>query len=301
MLVSRSETAQSQMVSPNVNRALGCVSRLDLEQSVRALSIPRNFISQPRGNRRTADWIASRFRELEYDVSSQGPHCNIVAMDFRPTAADEMVLVGAHYDSVACTPGADDNASGVASMLSCAKALSMEACRVPVCFVAFNREEEGLLGSSDFVRSFLLPSGPRIREAHILEMVGYCRHDEGSQGLPRWIPRRIGTRGNFLGVLGNRHSGWILRDLTSAGRTYLPGFPVRGLKVLFGIERYLPALGRSDQFPFWQERQPTVMWTDTAEFRNPNYHTQGDSPDTLDYAFLEQVTKLLTAHVLTIS
>jgi Zn-dependent M28 family amino/carboxypeptidase len=298
MLISRSDSTRPPLFPPNLSHALVSISRSELEESVKAVSIPRNFISQPHANRQVADWIAGKFQELGYAVSYQGRHHNVVAVDSGCSPENGIVIVGAHYDSVARTPGADDNASGVAALLSSAGALSTQRGRVPAYFVAFNREEDGLLGSRDFVRNFLLPSKQKVREAHILEMVGYCRHNEDTQRLPRWLPRRIGTRGDFLGILGNRHSGRILRSLAKDGKTYVSGLPVVTLKLPFGIERYLPRLRGSDHYPFWQAALPAAMWTDTAEFRNPNYHRPGDLADTLDYVFLEKVTRLLTAHIL---
>ena len=79
--------------------------------------------------------------------------------------------------------------------------------------------------------------------------------------------------------------------------TYLPEFSVMGLEVIAGAEKAFPVLARSDHLPFWQNNIPAVMWTDTAEFRNPNYHQKSDTPDTLDYAFLRKVTQLLVANL----
>ena len=86
-------------------------------------------------------------------------------------------------------------------------------------------------------------------------------------------------------------------SVLAEARTYLPGFPVIGLKVQPGVERVFPVLARSDHVPFWETQRPAVMWTDTAEFRNLHYHQSSDTPDTLDYGFLLNVTQLLTAVV----
>ena len=82
-------------------------------------------------------------------------------------------------------------------------------------------------------------------------------------------------------------------------RSYLPELPTLGLQVLLGIEKYVPVLLRSDHAPFWQAGIPSVMWTDTSEFRNPNYHRDTDLPETLNYTFLRRVTQLLVATVMT--
>jgi Zn-dependent M28 family amino/carboxypeptidase len=209
-----------------------------------------------------------------------------------------MLLVGAHYDSVSTTPGADDNASAVAAMLGCAKICSEMPSPPAIGFVAFNREEDGLAGSRDFVRQYLPAAGFTVSSAHILEMVGYASHQPGSQRLPEKLPIRVPDIGNFLALLANRDSGREADAVLSTARSYLPDFPVLSLKVSLGLERIFPVLARSDHAPFWDARIPATMWTDTSEFRNPNYHMPSDTPDTLDYTFLANVTKLLSAHVI---
>ena len=85
--------------------------------------------------------------------------------------------------------------------------------------------------------------------------------------------------------------------LSRAG-TYVPNLSVIGLNVKLGLEKYFPVLSRSDHAPFWAQKIPALMWTDTSEFRNPHYHLESDTPETLDYEFLKQVTQLLTACVI---
>jgi hypothetical protein len=208
------------------------------------------------------------------------------------------LLVGAHYDSVPGTPGADDNASAVAALLECARVISAAAPELPVCYVAFNREEDGLIGSADFVGGYLPSSPHRIAAAHILEMVGYCSREPGSQQVPQGLPIQVPSVGDFIGVLGNGSSGAIVDESVACARTYTPDLPAIGLKVMFGAERLLPVLSRSDHDPFWRAGIPAVMWTDTAEFRNPHYHAATDTPDTLDYGFLTRVTQMLAACLL---
>lgn len=202
------------------------------------------------------------------------------------------------YDSVPMTPGADDNGSAVAAMLGCAEACALWRPNPAVAFVAFNREEDGLLGSRDFVRSYLPKAGLRVCCAHVLEMVGFARDEPGSQRLPPGLPIRVPDKGDFLGLLANRHSSAPMNFALRQAATYLPEFPVLGLDVKLGLERFFPVLGRSDHAPFWEMKIPAVMWTDTSEFRNDNYHRATDTPDTLNYGFLAQVTRLLIATVI---
>ncbi len=206
---------------------------------------------------------------------------------------DGVILIGAHYDSVPGTPGADDNASAVAALLGCAKAVAEYAETLPVCFVSFNREEDNMIGSADFVDNYLLKNGIHLCQAHILEMVGYCSHSPESQRKPLNLPVKIPDRGNFLGLIGNKHSNALIKSLLQQAKSYLPDFPVAGLQVFFGLERFFYHLLRSDHTPFWRRGLSALMWTDTANFRNPNYHRVTDTPDTLDYTFLRRVTQLL--------
>ncbi len=164
--------------------------------------------------------------------------------------------------------------------------------------VLFNREEDGLLGSRDFVDELRAQSTWRIDEAHIFEMVGYCTHERGSQRLPPGLPGLGAVApdvGDFLGLLANRHSNAVAEKLLTLAATYVPAFPVLALKLYFGMERWFHHLLRSDHAPFWEAGIPAIMWTDTSEFRNPHYHRASDTPGTLDYGFLTRVTQLVLA------
>jgi len=295
MLIKSSEKSKAGKAAPELNRHLARICPKQLRTWVETISHPRHFIANAKANKAVANWIADLFSSWNYTVSVQGVNRNIVA---RPHAGhNECILVGAHYDSVPETPGADDNGSAVAAMLGCAMACAQWKTPLPVMFVAFNREEDGLIGSQDFVEEFLPDSGLKIRCAHILEMVGYADHREGSQHIPTGLPVSLPKTGDFLGLLANNKAAGEMTAILKAARTYRPEFPVYGIEVLLGIEKYFPVLHRSDHAPFWQHKIPSVMWTDTSEFRNPHYHAETDTPDTLDYEFLKHVTQVLTACV----
>ena len=316
MLVLQSKNQRANEALPPIETAVTAVDQAWLRSVVERVSIPRHYEEQPESNRQIASWIEEQFQSWGYQTFRQGEYDNIVAMpagstetDFRPR-----ILIGAHYDSKPETPGADDNGSAVAAMLGCAKAIrgfkkiisensgkSAQATKsaigenLDVVFVAFNREEDGLLGSCDFVENYL-PASWNLEEVHILEMVGYCDHAPGSQGLPPGLPLKLAhDRGDFLALIANRHSNFLLKPILKVAATYVPGFPVWGLKVFFGLEKKFSDLRRSDHAPFWDRKIPAFMWTDTSEFRNANYHQPSDTPDTLDYEFLQKVTQLLVA------
>jgi Zn-dependent M28 family amino/carboxypeptidase len=154
-----------------------------------------------------------------------------------------------------------------------------------------------LVGSTDFVTNYLPTSGLAIAGLHNLEMVGFCNHTPDSQCAPKGLPIKIPTTGDFLGVVGNHQSNFLVDRITQQAADYVPALPVIGLKIYLGAERLIPDLSRSDHDPFWRAGIPAVMWTDTSEFRNPNYHRVTDTPETLDYEFLAKVTKVLVASV----
>lgn len=295
MLVSHASDLPARKSKAEYEELLQRIEENDLRAWVRRLSIPRDFAAQPEENRATAKWIGGQLKSWGYDVTFQGRYYNVLALP--PVIRRPLVLVGAHFDSIANTPGADDNASAVAAMLGVAKCLAGHAIADQIGFVSFNCEEDGLLGSADFVEHFLIPQKIPLACAHVLEMVGYASESPNSQAVPPGLPIRVPTTGNFLGILGNRDSARPLREILAAARTYLPNFPVIGLRVTLGLEQYFPVLQRSDHAPFWRRRLPSVMWTDTSEFRNNNYHSPNDLPDTLNYEFLTNVTRLLAVMV----
>lgn len=259
---------------------------------VERIAVPRPYGSQ--ANRDVCAWLADELIGLGYTVARQGSFDNLVSR--RPDNQAPEILVGAHYDSVAGSPGADDNASAVAALLGCARALASQP-HTPT-FVLFNREEDDLLGSRDFVEGFLPENPWPLREVHVLEMVGYCSHAEGSQRLPQGLPIKLRDTADFLGLVSNRDSNHLLAPIIDASRSYQPGFPLVGLQVHLGLEARVPVLRRSNHASFWRRRIPAVMWTDTSEFRNPHYHGESDMPGTLDYEFLAQVTRALVLRCL---
>lgn len=262
----------------------------ELEGWVRALAHPRHFWAERSENRRIGDAIAEELGRIGFRVEAKGPYRNIVALpreESRPCT-----LVCAHYDSVPGSPGADDNASGVAVMLACARHVA--ASRVAyahVGFVAFNAEEDGLLGSRDFVTHGLPELRMTVEMVHVLEMCGYRAFHQGSQ-LGPFPPNLLGVdAGTFIAMIGRGASNRAVR------RAFDPEIVSNvhriGLETTELATRLFPDLSRSDHAPFWSANLPAVLWTDTGNFRNPNYHRASDIPETLDYRFMADVTKLV--------
>ncbi len=203
--------------------------------------------------------------------------------------SSEVVLIGAHYDSVLGAPGANDNGSGVAALLALARRSVGQPNEHSLRFVAFVNEEPGYfqtgqMGSLVYAQR-CRTRGDRIRAMISLETIGYYSNKRGSQSYPMLGLNLLYPRtGNFIGFVGNVASRELLRDALGAFRAEadvaseggaLPGF-VRGV-------------GWSDQWSFWQQGYPGIMVTDTAPFRYPYYHKAGDTPDKLDYDTMTRV------------
>src|SRR5687768_6128590 len=173
------------------------ITEASLRGWVDHLAKPRHAREEPAQNRATAEWLAATLRSFGCEVNFQGRSQNVVATR-NVQRGLPVTLVGAHYDSVPGCPGADDNASAVAALLGCAAALAETS--QAVLFVAFNCEEDGFIGSREFVEDFLHPQALPVSCAHILEMVGFASAAPGSQHLPTGLPIRLPEIGNFLGL-----------------------------------------------------------------------------------------------------
>jgi Peptidase family M28 len=291
MLIARSQKRRPKHPDAAISDLLNRVSPERLYNYVDMLSFPRHYVAEHEANIRARDLLLKLLHGFGYAPVLQGSFHNIVVTS-SPPEDGPYLLLGAHYDSVPGSPGADDNASAVAACLECAR-LVKEHDIGSTMIVLFNREEDGLIGSSQFVAYLASQSAWKVEEAQIFEMVGYFSHAAGSQRTPPGLPLiKTPDVGDFLGLLANRHSNGLAEKLLTLAATYIPQSPVMALKVYLGLEKRFPHLLRSDHTPFWEARIPAIMWTDTSEFRNPHYHQASDTPDTLDYDFLAQVTRL---------
>ncbi|WP_036485566.1 M28 family peptidase [Myxosarcina sp. GI1] len=199
------------------------------------------------------------------------------------------ILIGAHYDAVPGTPGADDNATGVAVLLEMAKYFSDCPLKYPLRLVAFDLEEYGMLGSTAYARA-LKAKGQALRLMLSLEMLGYCDDTPNSQTYPDLIKRFYPDRGNFIALVGNLAA---LGDLFHLSRQIKrQGTPCQFLPDP-SSGKWIPQTGLSDHYPFWQQGYRAIMITDTAMLRNPNYHRSSDTIDSLDLNFLTNVCQSL--------
>ena len=203
--------------------------------------------------------------------------------------AEEIIVVGAHYDSVADSPGANDNASGVATMLELARLLAGTALPRSVRFVAFANEEAPFfygdeMGSNRYAAS-AQAQGARIEAMLSLETIGYYTDQPGSQRYPFPFSLFYPNTGDFIGFVGNLSSRGLVRRAVGAFRAHT-AFPAEGVAAPSGIE----GVHWSDHWAFWEAGYPAIMVTDTAPFRYPDYHRATDVPKALDYVGMARVT-----------
>jgi aminopeptidase YwaD len=202
------------------------------------------------------------------------------------------MLIGAHYDTVPGSPGADDNASGVAVLLALAELMSAHPPRRSIYSVAFDLEEYGLVGSTACAQSWLAEK----RSLHLmlsLEMLGYFSTAPGSQQYPlRALSRLYPSTGDFIALIGN---GSTLTKMMRLKRNLKQaGAPCQWLPVM-NKGKQIPATRRSDHAPFWDAGYPAILVTDTADLRNPYYHTDGDRIETLNVPVMARITQGLAA------
>ncbi|NER47559.1 MAG: M20/M25/M40 family metallo-hydrolase, partial [Symploca sp. SIO1A3] len=183
------------------------------------------------------------------------------------------ILIGAHYDAVPGSPGADDNATGVAVLLELARAFAIQPPKSTVRLVAFDMEEYGLLGSEQYAEE-LKQQGQPLRLMFSLEMLGYCDPTPGSQSYPAKLEYFYPNRGDFIALIGNIST---IPDLIRLSRIIRKeGTPCEWLPA--GKQGLIvPPTRRSDHAPFWDRGYRAMMVTDTSFMRNPHYHQPTDS------------------------
>jgi Zn-dependent M28 family amino/carboxypeptidase len=210
--------------------------------------------------------------------------------------ADEIVIVGAHYDTAGGLPGANDNGSGVAATLELASALAKQPMLKTVRWLFFVNEEPPFF-QGPAMGSYVYASRCRERNEDIqamisLETIGYYSDEPGSQRYPTGFHPGYPDRGDFLGFVSDIRSAPLLRRVVRSFRRSTE-LPSEGSAAPAGI----PGVGWSDHWSFWQFGYRALMVTDTAPYRYPYYHTAQDTPDKLDYDRMARAVSGLTAVV----
>jgi Zn-dependent M28 family amino/carboxypeptidase len=272
---------------PSPARLRACVETL-------AGDIGERHVFRPRALREAAGFIADEWRTQGYEVASQvyearGLPCANLEIERHGTHRPEAILlIGAHYDSVLGSPGADDNASGVAALLALSARFTAVAPRLTVRFVAFVNEEPpffltGDMGSAVYAAR-ARERGDDIRLMLSLEAIGYYTDAPGSQQYPPLIGLCYPDRGNFIAFVSNLASRRLLRRTVALFRAH-SDFPVEHL----AAPSLIPGVSWSDHRSFWRQGYRALMVTDTALYRYPHYHAPDDTPDKLDYDALARI------------
>ena len=275
------------------------------DRHLRALIGERHPAASTTALRQAEGYLAEQLKDLGLEVSAHpfkalgDTYRNVIGT--RPASHPSSgtgapLIVAAHYDTVPGSPGADDNASALAVLLEAAGRLRGVPLSREVRFIAFSLEEENLLGSLAYASS-LKEDGHEIEGAIVLECVGYASAAEGSQQKPAGVPIVVPTVGDFLAIVGNTASAALMAAVEGAARQHVADLKTVALMVP-GNGELVPDARRSDHAAFWQYGYPAVMLTDTANFRNPNYHASTDTIETLDLEFMEQVARVTTATVI---
>ena len=297
-VVQQSKASTANAASMYVNTLK--VSRQKLLAHIRALNY-RRYTEAERV--RTRSYVTKSLKQLGWkpELQTFEGGVNIFAQRQGTDAKAGSILVGAHYDTVPTSPGADDNATGVAVVLEIARLLGSRPTPRTLQLALFDREELGLLGSRAFVAD--KKHLENLQGAIVMDMVGFACHQVGCQKYPQGLPVvPPSDRGDFLAVVGDMEHATLLDAFQSSGQEIPPVLtlpvPLKGM--------LMPDTLRSDHAPFWYRGVGAVLLTDTANLRTPHYHQPSDTPATLDKSFftasaqlvVNATTKLLEARSL---
>lgn len=264
---------------------------------------------RPQALRRAAAYIEQTWRNQGYAVTRQeyalgrDTWANLEIARRGREHPDDIILIGAHYDSVIGSPGANDNATGVAALLELSRLSAARDLGKTVRFVAFVNEEPphfqtALMGSRVYAKG-ARARGDRIRAMLSLETLGYYSEAPGSQLFP--FPSALyrlfyPDRGNFILFVSNFGSRPLLRQAVDSFRAQ-SDFPVEAIATL----EWVPGVDWSDHGSFWEQGYRALMVTDTALYRYPHYHAETDTPEKVNYGALARVVDGLASMLWTLS
>lgn len=268
----------------------------ELEKDVRHLSQdchPRpagNEKNQARAVRYIARSLAASGATVTYQPFTADKHAFVNVSAVFPGKSAKRVIVGAHYDTCGDTPGADDNASGVAGLLALGRMLKGISPHCTIELIAYANEEPPYFGTEQMgsaqhaQKLYMEQIG--VKAMLCLEMIGYFSDRENSQSYPAaGMGALYPDKGNFIAIVGNWNSVKLARTVQKSMQPFLPTVRLN-LPEIKGM-----CMNFSDHRNFWAKNLPAVMITDTSFFRNPNYHQRGDLPETLDYRRMAQVVR----------
>jgi Zn-dependent M28 family amino/carboxypeptidase len=258
-------------------------ANVNILKHLEALVGERNPFSTPGPLEQAGGYIAHQLQSIGLVVSREevpfegtASH-NIFGLKEGTDSSAGTFILGAHYDSVQGTPGADDNASAIAALLEVARCLEGTSVKQSILFTAFTLEEYGFIGSRQMATR-LKESGELISGMISLEMLGYRTREPGSQTYPPYVPAdQYPDTGDFIAAVGNEPSQSLTAGLAKALKETTPDLGVETLVLL------------SDHCAFWKQDFKAAMLTDTAFFRNPHYHHATDTLETLDIDFIRDI------------
>jgi Zn-dependent M28 family amino/carboxypeptidase len=265
-----------------------------LSRHVGAIASREHNFTHPAALEAAARYIETTFEDLGYSVAVQRIPRD--AREVRNIEVEipgegrrgEIIVIGAHYDSVSGAPGANDNGSGVAALIELARLLHDSKPARTVRFVAFVDEEPPFYFSDQMGSRFYArrskARGENIVAMFSLETIGYYSDEPGTQGYPFPLSFFYPKTGNFIAFVSNLSSRPLLHEVIASFRRHAR-FPSEGA----AAPALLPGVGWSDHWSFWKEGYPALMVTDTALYRYPHYHTLQDTPDKVDYERLARV------------
>src|SRR3990170_4032372 len=267
------------------------ISIENLKRHVQNIHYDRNPYDRYSQLEQAAQYIREEFLGIGLEVQEDyflwegRPFKNIVAGKKGTTAQEKTFIVGAHYDAVRGSPGADDNASAVAVLLEIAGLIQTVPLGFTVKWIAFSLEEVDYAGSFHYAKK-AKERGEKILGMISLETVGFTgpRQDYPSYLNPKYYPQT----GDFIGIVGNERSRSLLESVRQSFKTHIPQLPLESL-LIPGRGEGMEGVRLSDHSPFWDQGFSALMVTDTAFLRNPNYHLPSDTMETLDFEFMRKV------------
>jgi aminopeptidase YwaD len=275
-------------------RAPKMMDKITIEQlrgHVQSIHFDRNPHDRYRELEQVAEHIRRKFESYGLRVTREPfdwegvEVCNIIGEKKGEIYPEKVIILGAHYDSVPGSPGADDNASAVAVLLEVARTVSSVNLGATVRFIAFTLEEYGYVGSTLHAKK-AKKEGTKIEGMISLEMVGFTAP---TQNYPFYIdPKYYPSVGDFIGVVANKKSAPLMEKVRSSLKRNIPQLPAEFLTVP-GNGEGLEEVRLSDHSPFWDQGFPALLVTDTSFLRNPNYHLPTDTIETLDFEFMQKV------------
>ncbi len=267
------------------------ISIENLKGHVRNIHFDRNPYDRHPELEQVAQYIQGEFSKIGLEVKEDSfqwegkTHKNILAVKRGKASPDRVVILGAHYDTVPGSPGADDNASAIAVLLEVAKNIQKISLGSTLKLIAFGLEEYGYVGSLHYAER-AKKRGEEIHGMISLEMVGFTgpRQDYPPYMDPKYYP----PVGDFIGIVGNENSKALLEVVRRTFKAQIPQLPSEFLLVP-GNGVGMEEVRLSDHSPFWDSGFPALLVTDTAFLRNPNYHLPSDTMETLDFEFMRKV------------